>query len=373
MEDEIDLAQYIKTIFKHWKLVLGITLAAVVTAGVISFVTPPVYEAKALMQSSEASPKRMSDLAKSSETVNFMLRELTDNLTPAENNVASIVQMFKIDGADTFISCTVRNIDGKRAALLANAWASAFSKYATEVSINLLPRESELQEQIESNYAAYQDAQGSYDSFQLTSQTEKISKQISDARLLYQALQLQESLKNNQGSSVSGDAGSMAFLLLKVQSYTSLPQGTQLPTGAVAAVSKADIDNLVGELETRSGIHGKSAGEVFDETNTLLSRLDQESLRGTELLRSRDNAWNSYLAATKNAQEVNIKRSAMPAPVRLVSDATPPQDPVPSNRLMNMVIALVLGLIVGVIAAFVAEYFERKRTAGPAVGEAKQS
>jgi len=61
--------------------------------------------------------------------------------------------------------------------------------------------------------------------------------------------------------------------------------------------------------------------------------------------------------------------------VRLVSEATPAQDPVPAHRLMNMGIALVLGLIVGVIAAFVAEYFEKRKSQPKDViaSKAKQS
>jgi len=384
MEDEIDLTQYVKTVFRHWKLVLGIALAVVIATGVtsfvISFTTPPVYETRVLLQPIEASPKRMFELAKSSETARFMLNELSNRLLPNEHNLASVEKMFKINVSDTFISCAVRSADAQRASLLANDWARAFTKYATEVALNSLPSDSDLQAQIKSTYTFFQEAQGSYESFQRTSQVEKISKQIADARLLHQALQLQQSQQNNQGSSVSGDAGSMAFLLLKVQSYTSLPQGTQLPTGAAAPVSKADINDLVGELEDRSGIHGKSAGEVFNEINTLSLTLEQESQRSTELLNSRDTAWNAYLAAMKNAQEVNIRRVSMNTPVRVVEAATPPQDPVPSNNrpAANMGVALVLGLILGVIAAFVAEYFQKKRPAGPANGaviasEAKQS
>lgn len=371
MEDEIDLTQYIKTIFKHWKLVLGITLAAVIVTGVVSFVMPPTYEAKVLIQAAatttpeadKAATKWMSDLAKSSKTARFMLKELSDKLTPEEHNVTRIEKMFKINAGDTFMSCSVRDRDAQRAALLANAWAYAFTKYATEVYLNSLSSDSDLQAQIQTTYTIYQETQGSYESFQSTNQIEKIGKQITDARLLYQALLLQESLKNNPDSAVSGNAGSLAFLLLKLQSYTSLPQGTQLPTGAAAAVSKADIDNLVAELENRSGIHGKSAGEVFNEINTLSNRLEMESQRNAELLNSRDASWSAYLVAMKNAQAVNIKRTSMTSPVRLVDSATPPQDPVPSNLLMNMAIALVLGLVAGVIAAFVAEYFEKKRPA----------
>ncbi len=365
MEDEIDLAQYVKTIFKHWKLVLGITLIAVVTAGIVSFATPPVYEATVLVQSYEETPNRMSELAQSGETAGFMLRELSNVLAPAERSLSAVKNIFKIDTGGTFIKCTARNADAQRAALLANAWAHAFTKYATEVSLNSMLPASDLQAQIESSYTAYQKAQDSYESFQRTSQMQKFSNQIADARLLFQALKLQESQRVDQGSSASGDAAGLAYLLIKLRSYTSIPEGTQISTDAAAQVSKADIDNLVREMEDRSDIHGKTSDQVFGEINALSVQLDRESQRNKELLNSRDVAWNAYLDSLKNAQEVNIKRSTMISPVRLLNEATPPQDPTPSNRLFNIGIALVLGLILGVIAAFVAEYFEKKRPPAP--------
>jgi len=373
MEDEIDLAQYVKTIFKHWKIVVGVTLAAVITAGIISFATPPVYEATVLMQSTATSPKLIGDLAKSKQMSEYVLRELPDRLSPAERNLATIEKMFKINIGDTMISCTARNANAQRAALLANAWADAFIKFSTEVSVNSLASPSDLQAQIESTYTLYQQAQGSYESFQSTSKISEINWQIANANLLYRALRLQESQQSNQGSSVSGDAASLAFLLLKTQSYTSIPQGTQLSVSAAAPVSKADIDDLVSELEDRSGIHGKTADEVLKEINALSSRLEQESQRSQELVASRDTAWNAYIASTKDAEEVNIKRSAMVSPVRVLNDAAPPQDPTPTNRLFNIGIALALGLILGVIAAFVAEYFEKKKAPKPAVQQPADS
>ncbi|MFA5400929.1 MAG: Wzz/FepE/Etk N-terminal domain-containing protein [Dehalococcoidia bacterium] len=366
MEDEIDLAQYVKTIFKHWKLVVGITLAAVVTAGIVSFAAPPTYEATVLLQSYEATPNRMSELAQSSETARFMVGELTDRLTPDESNLAAVKNIFKIETSGTLITCTARSAEAQRSATLANAWATAFTKYAAQVSLNSMLPASDLQTQIESAYAVFQETQASYESFNRTSHVEKISNQIASARLQYQALTLQESLNANYGSSGTDQATSLAYLLIKLRSYTVIPEGTQISAGAAPPVSKADVDNLVRELEDRSGIHGKTAGDMFNEINTLSSKLERENQRSRELINSRDAAWNAYLTALKNSQEISMMRSAMISPVRVLYNAMPPQYPVPTNRLFNIGIALVLGLILGVIAAFVAEYIEKRRPARPA-------
>ena len=381
MEDEIDLTQYVKTVFKHWKLLLGITLAAVIVAGVVSFATPPVYEATVLIQPTgdAANAQRMALLAKSPGMAQFVLRELADNTTPAEYNLGSISELFEvktgdIKSGDIYISCTARHPDAQKAAELANTWAAAFTKYTTDVSLKSMLPPKELQGQIEAAYTFYQEAQASYESFQRTSQASEIARQISDANLLYQALQLQESLK--QGSAVPGDAANLAFLLLKLKAYgASVPDGTQFAPGSAAPVSQADVDTLVRELEDRSGIHGKTATQVLMEINFLTAKAEQESQRSAELKGSRDTSWSAYLNALKTAESTGMIRMAMLAPVRLVSEATPAQDPVPAHRLMNMGIALVLGLIVGVIAAFVAEYFEKRKSQPKDViaSKAKQS
>jgi len=230
-----------------------------------------------------------------------------------------------------------------------------------------------MRAQIASSYAFYQEAQGSYESFQLTSQASEISRQIADANLLYQALQLQDSMQKGQGEAISDEATSLAFLLIKLKAYTSISDTTPVTSGTATPVSQADVKALVRELEDRSGIHDKTANEVLLEINSLRAKLEQESQRSKELAGSRDTAWNSYLDAVKTAETLNIQRGAMVAPVRLVDEATPPLNPAPSNRLMNIGIALVLGLILGVIAAFVAEYFEKKKAAKPTVKQSSDS
>ncbi|MFA5065937.1 MAG: Wzz/FepE/Etk N-terminal domain-containing protein [Dehalococcoidia bacterium] len=366
MEDEIDLAQYVNTVFKYWKLVLGIALAAVVIAGIVSFATPPVYEATALLQAiNSKNQEQMFELAKSDSTARFMLRSLSDNLTPGERNLTTIKSLFKVETGEAYFTCTVRYPSAQRAADLANAWAAAFIKYSTDMSLKALTPPEEMRAQIASSYAFYQEAQGSFESFQLTSQASEINRQIADANLLYQALQLQDSMRKGQGEAISDEATSLAFLLIKLKAYASISDSTPITSGTATPVTQADVNALVRELENRSGIHDKTANEILMEINSMQARLEQESQRSKELAGSRDTAWSSYLDAVKTAETLNIQRSVLVAPVRLVDSAMPPSNPVPTSRWTNIAIALVLGLILGVIAAFVAEYIERRRPAPP--------
>jgi uncharacterized protein involved in exopolysaccharide biosynthesis len=49
MEEEISLQVYIDVLIKYWKWIAGITVVAAITATIVSFLLPPVYQATALV------------------------------------------------------------------------------------------------------------------------------------------------------------------------------------------------------------------------------------------------------------------------------------------------------------------------------------
>ena len=57
MEDEIDLRKYIDVLLRHWKLIVGIALIAVFVAGLVSFLLPSTYEAKATVAIARTKPE----------------------------------------------------------------------------------------------------------------------------------------------------------------------------------------------------------------------------------------------------------------------------------------------------------------------------
>jgi len=62
MEEEIDLREYINVIVRRWKWIVGITLAAVVTAGIVSFlVLAPSTRLKREWSSSSPSQRSLSN------------------------------------------------------------------------------------------------------------------------------------------------------------------------------------------------------------------------------------------------------------------------------------------------------------------------
>ena len=47
MEEGIDLRAYVQVLFSHWKLIVGLAVAAAVIALVVTLMLPPIYEADA--------------------------------------------------------------------------------------------------------------------------------------------------------------------------------------------------------------------------------------------------------------------------------------------------------------------------------------
>lgn len=57
MEEEIDLRKYIGVLRRRWKLIVSITVLAVFVAGLVSFLMPPVYEARAAVLITKFAPE----------------------------------------------------------------------------------------------------------------------------------------------------------------------------------------------------------------------------------------------------------------------------------------------------------------------------
>jgi uncharacterized protein involved in exopolysaccharide biosynthesis len=110
MEDEIDLREYLHVLIRHWKLIVSITLIAVIAAVLVGFLAPPTYEAKASVLITETraqivfEPKYQTfssvkqeelkqalvALVKSNSVAASVVEKLGDALGPAEQNVIRI-------------------------------------------------------------------------------------------------------------------------------------------------------------------------------------------------------------------------------------------------------------------------------------------
>ena len=171
MEDEIDLRKYINVLLRHWKLIVSITLVAVVVAGMISFllVPPPTYKAKAsvlqISTSYQFSPTILTDdeydiitderwgrqqtliaLVKSNTLTATVIEECGDNLRHEDRNMEAIHKKIEVQGNGDLIEIIAKSSDADEAMAVANTWAECYEIYINDIysGISLLQEQAQI-------------------------------------------------------------------------------------------------------------------------------------------------------------------------------------------------------------------------------------
>lgn len=361
MEDEIDLRKYIDVLLKHWKLIVIITGIAVIVAGLVSFLLPPVYEAKATVLVVAVDQNTLLELARSPRVAASVIDKMGDRLDPGERNTGRLVGMVQAEANGSFIEITVRNSNPQKAADIANSWMDAYVRYAADYYLSIQPSTQELKEQAAAALAVFQEKQEALAEFQESARIDEMASRIKDMELLYNVMQLREQVQKNSSQAIPPEVIKQAFDQYQAEAYTSLLAGTwiALEPRATTAVGLSDIDNLLSILEKKTGVGSQSPDQLLKAINSLKTNLEDAWLTKYELTNSKDTAWKSYLDAVNKITTAEISFKAAVPPVRLVEQTLPPDSPVRSHKWVNIGIALVLGLVVGVFAAFGVEYFRK--------------
>jgi capsular polysaccharide biosynthesis protein len=142
MEEEVDLRGYIGVLLRHWKVIVSITVIAVIIGGLLSFLPSRSYEAKAGVvympeygdSDEEASALNIARqtliaLVKSSSVASQVVEQLGNRLEPGERGLASLLSKVQVANQGDFIEIKVKDPDPEQAADIANAWAESYVSY----------------------------------------------------------------------------------------------------------------------------------------------------------------------------------------------------------------------------------------------------
>ena len=382
MEDEIDLRKYIDVLLKHWKLITIITGAAVIVAILVSFLSPPVYEATSLVlitkarseivlvpeyrtaiqQDSASMRQALLALAKSPSVANQVIKQLGNELEPNERKTNKMLAKIGVSSEGDLIRISAKSNNPQKAVTIANAWAESYKSYVNDLYGGLLQSSQELKAQLDTSEKEYKEKQKALENFIKDNRIADLSQQISDKEILYDVRLLREHIKSSSSSDASSTANSLALVLLQTRAFTSLPEGLQISldssSGSDATLSA--VDSLISTLEARAGgKKGQSLTELRQDTLLLKAELEQESARQRELEGARDITWEAYTTIAGKIVETDVAVQGQDGIVRVARFADEPISPTASRRVTNPCIALVLGLIVGVFAAFGVEYFRK--------------
>ncbi len=193
MEDEIDLREYVAIIIRYWKWIVGAALVAAVTAGVVSFLLPPTYEATAgvlvIPSKSEVSfepkfktlsgedlaqgrvfdvnsrRKALEALAKSTSVAAQVIAQLQTMLEPEEQEVLTLLETVDVESTGDLIEIKVRADSPAKAATIANAWGKAYESYVNDMYGGVVESTTNIQAQLTTAKAEYDAAEAALQGF----------------------------------------------------------------------------------------------------------------------------------------------------------------------------------------------------------------
>ena len=383
MEDEIDLREYLHVLIRHWKLIVSITLIAVIAAVLVGFLAPLTYEAKASVLITETraqivfEPKYQTfssvkqaelkqalvALVKSNSVAASVVEKLGDVLGPAEQNVIRIQNKVGVKTEGDLIEISVKSGDPEKAADIANAWAEAYVDYINRLYTGTSQSPDELRTQADDAKKGYEEKQRAWESFVSNNRLDELQRLIGDKKLLVDVKYLREQIAAGISTPASAAANSLAIILLQAKAFIKLPAELQVSLDTLPGLDASiegqlrDIDALISTLESRTGEkRGQSVDELQKEILQLKGEHVQESARERELKRSRDVAWETYTTLDNKAIELEVASQAQDVAVRVAVAATVPELTTARPDITSVGIALVLGLIISVFAAFGLEY-----------------
>lgn len=411
LEDEIDLKEYLYILWK-WRWVIAlVTVAAIVTAGVLSyFVLPPIYEARAVLLVASAADQQRAVRQEGGleELVNTLSRlpEMTINTymgqlkSPAllrqvaekvnseirgENPMTAtgLAQIIKTERArDTnLIEVTVTRTDPEEAALIANILTEEYLEFLSESSRRQASKSVEfLNEQLAVAEQELKEAQQQLEAFgsdarsvaflrreldDLVSARSRYRVQLAAAEVRLNLLaaarsrleeQLQdtpqfitvEEIPQESGVEAPLDGGTRVLKREINPVWTTLR--TELDAGLVEIAEKqAEIGMLKGFISDAEKEIGLLQKELTekDMTESRLTGTVQRLQKNYDLLAEK-------ITETRVAQSANFGETS----VLVVSPAFASADPVRPRKMLNMAIAGVLGLMLSVFLAFVLNHLD---------------
>jgi uncharacterized protein involved in exopolysaccharide biosynthesis len=360
MEDEIDLRQYIAVLFKHWKLIVIVTVLAGAVALAVVLLTPQVYEAKSRVSVLKGDPALLLSLAKSNSIADAVGKEAAVNVKTADLTAGKILAAVQAKQQGALIEFTAQYPDPAKAAFIANGWAQQYTAYVDNFFRMAGQTPQEAGSYAGSIKKIYTEKQKALLDFEATSQVEKLSRDINDLKLLVEMLTFRDKVQL-----LGVSAGSEPAVKTLYYTYMTRTLGGQAGVTATAIpgteVSAADIENLISSVELRLGVsHGAPPDAVSSRIAGLKGRLDALTVQSTDLTAQRDAALKAYQAALAQLSAAEIAQATSGGYVRVADKAVAPDAPLPDNKKwLNVAIALVVGLIVGVIGAFAVEYFSK--------------
>jgi len=421
-DDEIDLGEYVRTVIRHWRMVVGLAVVAALAALGVSFLQPRVYEARAMVaitkpqyvmnfdprigSSADLAPpaKALIGLATSDDVLAALASSPAGASLPAGAQSADALRKMlaaESTADPSLVALKVRAENPEKAAALANAWAEAlvtrardvygqgqgdvtyFEARLAEADQSLARAEADLAafqarselSVLKARLSALQDDQKAY-----------LAEQQAIARLMVDVEGLRKKVAAYPPDADVAVGDDLTALLLEIKAFsaqtttsvqtttsgqtttsvqTASPIQLQLGGAEVSSSKRAgdlqkSLASLSENLSAKSSATQARLGEITPQILKLQGQVQQLENESGRLTLARDLAKETYQTIARKAEEARIAAQASRGQVAIASQASPPSEPASSRRLLTVAVASVLGLLVGIIGAFGLEWWRRE-------------
>lgn len=347
LDDEVNLAQYVRVLWRRRIFIVGVAIGAILAAAIISvFILQPVYESVALLLISEPrfQPSETSLQTKAASLLT------ADNIIPVVHNevvatkVATripgtlaatprdLVRKVKISQlrGTNLLKLTSRGPTPGGAVAIASAWSEAIVEYVDSFSLDETRKPLSLLEQkiasVAEDLAKTESALRDFRANTKIPILEQRVQEIVRRTALYEA-RLTET--EQAGAPAGGDVSLQ-------------------PSGSTYTLTVTSVRDPARMRKILTALNG-------DLTASQQS-LAIERQRETQLLRQVELSRSTHQMLVQEREKMRILLGANTGMVKVAVPAQLPASPAGPRTALNLTLAGILGLIVGTMVAFVAEF-----------------
>lgn len=386
--EEIELRELIEILIKGKKLIAIITIAAILVAGVYSFlILKPTYKAQMVLMTSNlgnvdkntnidpSSVDKLLDAMsqlpsmnletyrqqiKSPEVISKTIEDLNLQDKYSVTGLASRIELETIDNTQ-MITIRMESGDPEEAAEIVNKLGENFTAFVSEKTLESANKSFEyIKNQMEIEKQKYEEAllelgevlsrpRGAQElELELKSSFEQITLYKSNLNdLEIKKASLEKAIE--ESSKYSSNRGSMVV-------RPNLGESFNISFDDTNKVLKVDLAETEGRIESTK----KQIAQLQEHIEELQLEYQDKKFEEDIVKQKVDINKQTYESFVAKYEELRVRETAKVGElsISVVSYAYPPTSPSGPNKTLNLAIATILGLMVGVFVTFFKAYWE---------------
>ncbi len=397
--EEISLRELIEILLKRKTLIIGITIIAILTAGIVSFfILEPVYETRMVLMASQFSDKLQSTYAQG-EGIDSILSTLSQYPTMTletyrqqikaprimrttiedldlgeEYDIEGLARDITLETVDdtNLISIKMQHQDPEMAAKIVNTVGENFVAFVADKAKEYATTSSNyIGSQMEVEKTKLDEALKELKEFlsqprgvsELEKELEARLDQITNYKTRLTDLHInKDALEAAIGVAERESKDTNRIILQNPSKDNGLGDELagidrlQLMVEDSATLLKIELAEVEANIKSLDGQIGIIQEQIEDIQVELQDKIHQE----TRINRKVTMAQNTYDAFVEKYEELRVTESSQigEATITVVSRAYPTSKPVGPRKALNVAIAAVLGVMMGVFVAFFIEYWQ---------------